>query len=160
MSSKSPIDRGVDERRPDVIVLAGGGIGPVISPEEALPLLDHVTIDDLSPDWAESELITTHEVVARLGISRGVLDGWLRTNKAIAFRNENEELFFPVRQFEAGQPIEGLNLICPLFGSVEDAWEWLLAPNRMTEGVAPLERLRCGDVALVVNAAQAALDFA
>ncbi len=160
MSSKFPSDRGADERRPEVIILAGDGIGPVVSPEEGRRLLAAVSVDAQSSDWAESELIMTDEVVVRLGISHSDLDGWLSTNKVLAFRGDREELVFPVRQFEAGRPIAGLDLLSPLFGSAEDAWEWLVAPNRMTESVAPLEGLRRGEVAAVVRAAQGALDFA
>ncbi len=142
------------------MVLAGGGIGPVVSQDEGRRLLDTITVDDVSPDWAESDLVDAKEAVSRLGISDSDLDGWLRSNKAIAFRNENEELFFPVRQFEAGRPVAGLDLVSPLFGSVEDAWEWLVASNRMTGGDAPLDWLRRGNVAQVVSAARGALNFA
>ena len=160
MSAKSPDDRDVKDPEHPVIVLAGGGIGPIVSREEGGCLLDAITVDGESADWAESPLITAEQVVALLHISSGELSLWLEEKKVIAFKMEAGGDIFPVRQFDEGRPVAGLDLVAALFSSAEEAWEWLLAPNRITDGATPLEWLRCGDVAVVVGAAQGALDYA
>jgi len=47
-----------------------------------------------------------------------------------------------------------------LFTSPEETWEWLVAPNRMTGGKPPIDKLRDGDVSLVKSAAEGAFDYA
>jgi len=67
---------------------------------------------------------------------------------------------YPLRQFEQRRPVEGLDVIAPLFTSAEETWEWLVAPNRMTGGKPPIDKLRDGDVPLVKSAAEGASDYA
>ncbi len=67
---------------------------------------------------------------------------------------------YPTRQFDGRRPIEGLDRIIPFFVMREDAWEWLVTPNRMTGDLAPIERLRAGRIDEIVRAAEGALDFA
>jgi hypothetical protein len=67
---------------------------------------------------------------------------------------------YPLRQFDHFKPVEGLDSVAALFPSPEDAWEWLVAPNRMTDGEPPIEKLRSGKVQMVRNAAEGALDYA
>jgi len=56
--------------------------------------------------------------------------------------------------------LTGLDRVAALFASPEDAWEWLVAPNRMTDGEPPIEKLRDGKFQMVRNAAEGALDYA
>lgn len=141
-------------------VLTGSGVGPVVSAAEGGRILDAITIDDNSVDWAESELIGAGDLVQRLEISRGTLDNWRKAHKIVAFRKGLRNYVYPVRQFERLKPVEGLDRVAALFASPEDAWEWLVAPNRMTGLAPPIEKLREGDVAAVVTAAEGALDYA
>jgi uncharacterized protein (DUF2384 family) len=46
-----------------------------------------------------------------------------------------------------------------MFSSHEGAWEWLVTPNRMTEGKAPIDALQAGSVETVLRAAEGALDY-
>lgn len=141
-------------------VLQGSGIGPVVSAAEGGRRLDAITVDDESADWVESDLVGAGELVNRLNISRGTLDNWRKANKIIALRKGLRNFLYPLRQFERRRPVEGLDVIAPLFTSPEETWEWLVAPNRMTDGKPPIDKLRDGDVPVVKSAAEGAFDYA
>jgi uncharacterized protein (DUF2384 family) len=141
-------------------LLQGSGIGPVVSAAEGGRLLDAITVDDASADWVESDLVGAGELVERLNISRGTLDNWRKARKIVALRKGLRNFVYPLRQFERRRPVEGLDLVAALFTSGEEAWEWLVAPNRMTGGKPPIEALRDGDVAAVTGAAAGAFDYA
>lgn len=141
-------------------VLQGNGIGPVVSAAEGGKLLDAITVDDESADWVESEVVGAGELVGRLNISRGTLDNWRKAGKIIALRKGLRNFVYPLRQFERRRPLEGLDLVAPFFTSAEEAWEWLVAPNRMTDSKPPIEALRDGNVSAVTSAAAGAFDYA
>lgn len=141
-------------------ILAGSGIGPVVPASEGSQILDAITVDDEATDWAESELVGAGDLVQRLEISRGTLDNWRNARKIIAFRKGLRNYVYPVRQFERLKPIEGLDRVSELFSSPEEAWEWLVAPNRMTDGVPPIDKLREGAAEMVIRAAEGAFDYA
>ena len=149
--------------RPPVLtdrVLQGSGIGPVVSAAEGGRLLDAITVDNEASDWVESDLIGAGDLVNRLNISRGTLDNWRKANKIIALRKGLRNFLYPLRQFERRRPVEGLDVIASLFTSPEETWEWLVAPNRLTDDKPPIDKLRDGDVALVKSAAEGAFDYA
>ena len=141
-------------------VLQGGGIGHVVSAAEGSRLLDAITIDDEASDWAESELIGAGALVQRLTIARGTLDNWRRAGKVVALRKGLRNFVYPVRQFDRRRPVDGLDQVAEHFTSPEETWEWLVAPNRMTDGKAPIDALHAGDVKAVVSAAAGASDYA
>jgi len=155
------------ERKPEVRrttpndkVLRGSGIGPIVSAAEGGRLLDAITVDEDAADWVESDLVGAGELVHRLDIARGTLDNWRKANKIIALRKGLRNFLYPLRQFERRRPVEGLDVIAAQFTSPEETWEWLVAPNRMTAGKPPIDKLRDGDVALVKSAAEGAFDYA
>jgi hypothetical protein len=141
-------------------VLQGSGIGPVVSAAEGSKLLDAITVDDESADWMESDFVGAGELAERLNISRGTLDNWRKAGKIIALRKGLRNFVYPLRQFERRRPVEGLDLVAAIFASPEEAWEWLVAPNRMTDGKPPIEVLRDGNVPAVTSAAEGAFDYA
>jgi hypothetical protein len=141
-------------------VLHGGGVGPVVSAAEGGRLLDAITVDDEAADWAESELVGAGDLVQRLSIARSTLDNWRKAGKIIALRKGLRNFVYPLRQFDRRRPVEGLDLVVAHFASAEETWEWLVTPNRMTEGKAPIDALHAGDVRGVVSAAAGAFDYA
>lgn len=141
-------------------VLQGSGVGPVVSAAEGGRLLDAITIDDEAADWAESELVGAGELVQRLRIARSTLDNWRKAGKIIALRKGLRNFVYPFRQFDRRRPVEGLDQVAEHFASAEETWEWLVAPNRMTDGKAPIDALHAGDVRGVVSAAAGAFDYA
>jgi len=139
--------------------IKGSGLGRLVSLEEGKALLDEISVDDDSTDWAASELLSAPRLAQRLQIPLATLDGWRTANKAIAFCNETGEYIYPVRQFEGAKPVEGLDQVVTFFPSQEEAWEWLVTPCRYTNDEAPVDRLRSKHVGEVVRAAEGSNDF-
>lgn len=145
---------------PDDRVLRGGGVGPVVSAAEGGRLLDAIAVDVDSKDWIESDVLGAGAIVTWLSISRGTLDNWRRARKVLALRKGLRNFVYPTRQFYRSRPLEGLDLVAEHFAAPEDAWEWLVAPNRMTGGKPPIEALRDGEAPAVARAAAGAYDYA
>lgn len=141
-------------------VWEGERIEPVVSAREGMRMLDAIAEDDDSADWADSELLGAGELAKRLSISRGTLDNWRNSNKIIAFRKGLRNFVYPVRQFAHLRPAEGIEAILGVFPSAEDAWDWLVTPNRSLSDAPPINALHEGDIETVVKAAEGALDFA
>jgi hypothetical protein len=141
-------------------VLQGAGVGPVVSAAKGSRLLDAIAVDDEATDWAESELVGAGALVEQLNIARGTLDNWRKAGKVVALRKGLRNFVYPLRQFDRRRPVDGLDQVAEHFTSAEEAWEWLVAPNRMTDGKAPIDALHNGDVRSVVSAALAAFDYA
>jgi hypothetical protein len=149
------------ELSPDtVLVLQGGGVGEVLSIEEGRRRLDALTVDSDVTDWIGSTVVDASDVVQLLSISLDTLEDWRSANRIIGLRSRSRGFVYPVRQFDNHQPIQGLDRVVPFFVSPEVAWEWLVIPNRMTRGMAPVDVLRDGDVEMVAGAAEGALDCA
>lgn len=144
----------------DTKILQGSGIGPIVSAVEGGRLLDAITIDDETADWVESDLVGAGELVDRLSISRGTLDNWRKAKKIVALRKGLRNFVYPFRQFDRRRPVDGLDLVASFFVSPEDTWEWLVAPNRMTDGKPPIEALRDGNIPAVTSAAEGRFDYA
>lgn len=140
-------------------VLVGKGIGRVLPVREGARRLDKITVDDEATDWAKSELVGAGEVVSRLKVARATLDNWRKGNKVVALRKGLRNYVYPLRQFDRRAPINGLDRVTPIFPSAEEAWGWLVTPNRMTGGEAPIDELRAGNVDAVIGAAEGALDY-
>lgn len=140
--------------------LAGRGVGPLVSRREGRANLDFLTRDDPSTDWAASDLLGAGELAARLDVARATLDNWRHAGKIVAFRKGIRNFVYPLRQFERFGPLEGVDHVLAHFPTPEDAWEWLVTPNRSSAGEPPLERLRAKHVDEVVRAAEGALDYA
>jgi hypothetical protein len=145
---------------PEERVLRGGGVGPVVSAAEGGRLLDAITVDVESKDWIESDVLGAGALGAWLSISRGTLDNWRKARKIVALRKGLRNFVYPTRQFHRSRPLQGLDLVAEHFAAPEDAWEWLVAPNRMTGGKPPIEALRDGDAPAVARAAAGACDYA
>ena len=140
------------------ITLPGGGIGGVVSKDEGRRRLDALTVDDESADWAESGLVGADTLSDQIGVSTDTILAWHQAGKVLAFASGRGDLY-AVRQFQESQPVAGIDQVASHFPSPEEAWEWLIAPNRMTGGKPPIDLLRQGEIDAVVGAAQGRLDF-
>jgi hypothetical protein len=154
-----PWDQPLDDTGNGVRVIKGSGLGRLVSLEEGKALLDEITVDDDSTDWAASELLAADRVVEKLAISAATLDSWREGGKVIAFSKDAHEFVYPARQFEHSRPIEGLDRVAGYFPSPEEAWEWLVTPNQYTDNAAPIDRLRSGHIKEVVRGAEGADDY-
>lgn len=138
----------------------GAGMGAVLSLEDALQRLDASTVDDTSPDWAETELLGAGEVADRLGVVRTSINNWRAAGKVIGFQKGVRNYVYPSRQFKDHGPVKGIERVLEHFSTPEDAWEWLVTPNRITHGEPPINLLHADQVDEVARAAEGALDFA
>ncbi len=140
------------------ITLQGCGIGGVVSKDEGQRRLDALTVDDESADWAGSGLLDAEALAEQIGVSTDTILAWHQAGKVLAFASGHGDLY-AVRQFQETQPVAGLDQVVSNFPTPEDAWEWLVTPNRSTGGKAPIDLLRQGELDAVVGAAQGGLDF-
>jgi hypothetical protein len=154
-----PLDRPCGNPRNGVHVIKGSGLGPLVSLEEGEALLDEITVDDDSTDWAASELPAADCMVEKLGISAATLESWRESGKVIAFRKDAQGFVYPARQFDQSRPIEGLDRVSGYFLSHEEAWDWLFTPNPYTDSAVPIDRLRSGHIEEVIRAAEGAHDY-
>lgn len=144
----------------DISTLRGSGIGAVVSAAEGGKRLDATSVDDEAADWIESEVVGAIDLVKKLKISRGTLDNWRNAKKVVALPKGIRNYVYPLRQFEERRPVPGIDVVARFFLTPEETWEWLVLPNRMTGGKAPIEILRAGDIGTVAGAAEGALDYA
>lgn len=154
-----PLNRPLGDPRNGVLFIKGSDLGPLVSLEEGAALLDEITVDDDSTDWAASELLAADRMVEKLGISAATLESWRVSGKVIAFHKDAHEFVYPARQFYHSRPIEGIDRVAGYFPAPEEAWEWLVTPNRYTDSVAPIVRLQAGHIDEVIRAADGALDY-
>ncbi|WP_262270849.1 antitoxin Xre/MbcA/ParS-like domain-containing protein [Microvirga yunnanensis] len=154
-----PLDRPLGAPRNGVHFHKGSGLGPLVSLEEGAALLDEITVDDDSTDWAASELLAADRIAEKLGISIARLERWRDSGTVIAFRKDAHGFVYPVRQFDHSRPIEGLDRVAGYFPSPEEAWEWLVTPNPYTDSAAPIDRLRSGHSEEVIRAVEGAHDY-
>ena len=143
----------------DVRKMAGSGLGEIISAAKGRSQLEAISVDDDGGQWAGTEMLGAGEMAALLGVARTSLDNWRRVHKILALRKGVRNYVYPTRQFDRRAPVGGIDRVRALFGDDETAWEWLVAPNRQTGDVEPIEWLRKGQVDTVVRAAQGALDY-
>lgn len=140
--------------------LTGDGIGEVTSVDAGRTVLDVITIDDNTTDWARSALLGAVDAAAMLGVARSTLDNWRKEGRVLAFSKGVRNFVYPVEQFDGSKPVDGLREVRGRFASDESAWEWLVTPNCLTGNAAPLEWLRTGHQDEVARAAEGALDYA
>lgn len=139
--------------------IKGEGMGDLISLTDLEAHLNSM-VDDESTDWAASELLGVLEAAETIGVVRSTLDNWRRTKKVLAFSKGLRNFVFPMDQFDGSKPLTGLESVRLHFLSDEDAWEWLVTPERILENRRPIDLLREGRVDEAVRAAEGALDFA
>ncbi|WP_201838456.1 hypothetical protein [Microvirga zambiensis] len=154
-----PLDRPLGAPRNGVLFIQGSGLGPLVSLEQGAALLDEITVDDDSTDWAASELLAADRMVEKLGISAATLESWRESGTVIAFRKDAHGFVYPARQFDHSRPVEGLDRVAGYFPSPEEAWEWLVTPNPYTDSAAPIDRLRSGHIEEVIRAAEGVNDY-
>lgn len=142
-----------------VRTLKGSGLGDLVSREAGAAAIEALAIDGDPEDWAASELLGAGETAERIGVARASLDNWRKVHKVIAFRKGIRNFAYPIRQFHRQRPLDGIDRVWAQFEDDDMAWDWLIATNRQTGGVAPIDWLRKGKIADVVRAAEGAFDY-
>jgi hypothetical protein len=104
-------------------------------------------------DWA-GEAAGASEIEQRYGISRSTLHDWQKRGAVVGLLAGSRRHVFPVAQFIDGRPLEGVGAVLAAAGSPRTAWLWLVQPHPSLDRGPPLERLRRGETALVVDLAE------
>lgn len=86
------------------------------------------------------------------GIPRSTLYRWQKLNLVVAFRKGRRKFVFPLRQFVDGRPVDSLPGILGRFQDHRAAWFWLIQPCEALKGDVPIELLRSGRTAEVIEA--------
>jgi hypothetical protein len=141
----------------------GAGLGERVPLDDGRAQLEHYATPGPIERWAGA-VVGAGEIETRLGVRRSTLNAWVKRGTVVGLLRGERKLAYPLVQFVDNRPLEGLADVLRLAPNARGAWLWLRQPNGALDGETPLERLRAGDKAAVVRAAQADLplerDFA
>lgn len=139
--------------------IQGEGLGEVLpSSEEGMALLRDIAVEVPLEDWA-GEVATPTSLCDRLGVSRSAINAWRQSNDVIALPKGKRGHVYPLLQFKDGRPIKEIKVILGLTSNNDlVAWRWLTTPNMDFEFKTPIEALREGEVASVLDAAHGSFD--
>lgn len=139
--------------RPAVEDVTGAGLGPLVSAEEGAARLRNLARPPATEDRA-GELARPGALVDRLRVSRATLDNWRQSGDALALPKGKRAHVYPVLQFEGGRPLDGVREILAAAPDPSTAWRWLTTPHVDFDPGTPLDYLRKGRIAAVIDAAK------
>jgi hypothetical protein len=131
----------------------GTGLGERIDRAEGLRRLDEYATSLSIEAWA-GPVAGAVELARRHGISRSTLHDWQRRGVIIGLLRGTRKQVFPLAQFLDGRPLEGIAEVLNVAKTPRTAWLWLRSPHPTGDGTAPIERLRAGRMAEVIEAAR------
>jgi hypothetical protein len=134
-------------------VSQGGGLGPMLSPEEGRARIAEYATPTKVEDWA-GPLAGPTELERDFGVARSTLHTWQKQGAVIGLLVGVRKHAFPTEQFVDGRPVTGLAAIVAAIGDPRAAWLWLREPNPGFAGVTPLTRLKAGATGKVVEMAR------
>lgn len=107
----------------------------------------------------EGELLEVDEVYQRHGVSAKQLDKLRRESRAIAFPKSVGGYVYPAAQFVDGNVVAGINHVAEIVECNDECWLWLTQRSANLDGNVPLDRLKRGDLAAVLEAAHMQYDL-
>jgi hypothetical protein len=129
-----------------------------MTPYEELMAYAEETIAE-TEGW-HGELLDAATVEQRHGITADCLMTLYRDQQVIGFGDEaNGDLVFPDAQFIDGKVVDGIKSVRAVVKFVGETWLWLLYPSPYLDGDIPLDQLKLGNVAAVVEAAHMQYDL-
>ncbi len=134
-----------------VEVSHGAPAGETIDRRDGLKRLAASAFPVTLEEWA-GPLAGSSELAARLGIARSTLQDWRRSGAVVGLLKGTRKHLFPLAQFVDGHPVEGLAPVLAIIGDPRTTWLWLTEPY--ARGGSPLEDLKRGRVAPVIDAAR------
>ncbi|MCJ2132972.1 hypothetical protein MKK69_02630 [Methylobacterium sp. J-026] len=137
--------------RSPVEVSHGAATGGTIDRQHGLKRLAASVRPLTLEDWA-GPLAGAGELAARLGIARSTLQDWRRSGAVVGLLTGTRKHLFPLAQFVDGRPVAGLAAVLAIIGEPRTAWLWLVEPY--ARGGSPLDDLKRGRVASVIDAAR------
>ena len=139
--------------------IPGEGLGELLpSAEDGMALLREIAVEVPIEDWA-GELATPTSLCDHLGVSRSAISAWRTANDVIALPKGKRGHVYPLLQFKNGRPMSEIAEILDLTSeNALVAWRWLMTPNVDFEFRTPIEVLREGEAASVLDAAHRSFD--
>jgi hypothetical protein len=132
---------------------AGDGLAAPLARGEGLRRLQAYATPIAIEEWA-GEVAGPAELGRRFGVSRSTLHDWQKRGAVVGLLAGQRKHVFPVAQFIDGRPLEGLAEIVTTAGAPRTAWLWLVEPHPSLGGRTPLDRLRRGEQATVIDLAE------
>jgi hypothetical protein len=100
------------------------------------------------------QLLTPKEIFDRFNISRQMLTRWRKSNRVIGFPYLKNRFRYPEEQFLGDRSIvAGLASIIALAPTAASAWSWLTQRCSLLGRARPIDLLRRGKAARVLEAA-------
>jgi len=134
----------------------GAGLGARVPLEDGWARLEQYATPGPIERWA-GPVAGAGEIEKRLGVGRSTLNGWVKRGAVVGLLRGERKLAYPLDQFVDNRPLEGLAKVLRLAPDPRGAWLWLRQPNDALDGGTPLEALRGGRKAAVIEAAEAEL---
>lgn len=131
----------------------GAGLGERITLEEGRDRLARYATARPLESWA-GPVAGAGEIEDSLGIPRSTLSSWQQKGAIVGLLRGARKLAYPLEQFVDARPLEGIADVLRVAPDARSAWLWLRQPHGALNGRAPLERLKAGDRAAVVTAAE------
>lgn len=135
-----------------VEVSAGEGLGDLLDEAEGQRRIAEVASPVRLEDWA-GPVAGPSEIERTFGTRRSTLHDWHKRGAVIGLLKGERKHVFPLAQFVDGRPVEGMAEVTRVIGNPRIAWQWLIQPKPSIGG-KPLDRLKQGHVAHVVDAAE------
>ena len=150
-------DKGVDdlirlELDKPVEVSAGEGLGDLLDEAEGQRRLAEAASPVRLEDWA-GPVAGPSEIERAFGTRRSTLHDWHKRGAVIGLLKGERKHVVPLAHFVDGRPVEGMVEVTRVIGNPRAAWQWLTQPKPSIGG-KPLDRLKQGHIAQVVDAAE------
>jgi hypothetical protein len=107
----------------------------------------------------EGELLEADEVYQRHGINAEQLDALRGEGKAMAFPKSAGGYVYSAAQFVDGNVVAGIDHVAKVVQINAECWLWLTQRSANLDGDVPLDRLKHGDLAAVLEAAHMQYDL-
>jgi hypothetical protein len=133
--------------------MKGSGFNPSISYEEGLRRVSDYATPVKLETWA-GPVASPSDLEKMYGVKRSTLHDWRKNGAVIGLLRGVRKHVFPLAQFIDGRPVEGIAQVTEVIKQPRTAWLWLTRPHPTEDGIAPIERLKFGRIAEVIDAAE------
>lgn len=142
---KVPVEKTVEVSR-------GAGLGQSVDIEEGRRRIAEFATPTRIEDWA-GPVAGPGDIERTFGTKRSTLHDWHKRGAVIGLLKGERKHVFPLAQFVDGRPVEGMPQITKIIHNPRVAWQWLIQ-SKPSIGGTPLENLKKGNLAVVLDAAE------
>jgi hypothetical protein len=139
-------ERGIEHR-------VGIGLGDLMSLREGRVRLAQYVQPRSLESWAGA-VAGPSEIENRLHIARSTLNEWHRRGVVIGLLRGERKHVYPLDQFVDARPTQGVGAVVKIAPDERAAWLWLRQPHGRFDMQSPLDVLKAGQQAEVIQAAE------